>query len=208
MKRLFIIGAGGHGAVVAEAAAAMERWEEILFLDDNKPADSVVGYPVIGEIESLFTLANNDMEVIVAIGDNRRRLSFCDELFGKDIQLATVIHPTACISPSAVISSGTVLFAGTIVNARANLGRACILNTGATVDHDCVIKNGAHISPGANLAGEVTIGECAWIGIGSAIKEGVNVGRDVIVGAGSAVVSDVADGETIGGVPARRLKTQ
>ena len=209
MMRLFIVGAGGgHGAVVAEAASATGRWRDIQFLDDNPESDTVLGFSVVGDIDQLDILGDEDFEVIVAVGDNRRRLSLCRDFSEKGLRLATVIHPHACISPSAAVSPGTVVCAGTVVNARAQLGFACILNTSATVDHDCVIDDGVHISPGANLAGNVLVGECTWIGIGSAIKVGVRIGRDVIAGAGSAVISDVPDGETVGGVPARRLSQQ
>jgi len=191
--------------VVAEAAADIGRWQEILFLDDNASSSSVLEFPVAGTVDQLAALATDDTEVAVAIGDNRKRLEICTDVLEEEFRLATVIHPTACISYSASISPGTVVCAGVIVNARARVGQGCILNTAATIDHDCVIEDGVHVSPGANLAGEVIVGECSWIGIGSAIREGVRIGNDVIVGAGAAVVTDVEDGDTVGGVPARRL---
>jgi len=208
MNRLLIIGAGGHGVVVAEAAADAGLWNEIQFLDDDVSANAVLDFPVAGTVDQLNTLVDENSSVIVAIGDNRKRLSLCKEIAGRGLHLATVIHPNAWISPSATISPGTVVCAGAIVNARASLGLACIQNTGATVDHDCVIEAGAHISPGANLAGNVSVGECAWIGIGSAVNEGVQIGHDVIAGAGSAIVSDVSACETVGGVPAKRIVSQ
>lgn len=208
MNRLLIIGAGGHGVVVAEAAADTGLWNEIQFLDDGVSANAVLDFPVAGTLDQLDTLMDENSSVVVAIGDNRKRLALCNDIVSKGLPLATVIHPTACISSSASIARGVVVCAGAIVNARSKLGRACILNTAATVDHDGVIADGAHISPGANLAGNVTVGECAWIGIGSAVREGVRIGHDAIAGAGSAVVSDVSAGATVGGVPAKRLDTQ
>ena len=208
MSRLLIIGAGGHGVVVADAAAESGLWNEILFLDDDASADAVLDFPVAGTVGQLSALVDENSSIIVAIGDNRKRLSLSKSVAGDGHHLATVIHPKGWISPSATISSGTVVCAGAMVNARASLGPACILNTGATVDHDCVIEEGVHISPGANLAGNVIVGECAWIGIGSAVREGVEIGHDVIVGAGSAVVADVSAGHTVGGVPAKMLATQ
>ncbi|MBT6282943.1 MAG: acetyltransferase, partial [Phycisphaerae bacterium] len=77
--------------------------------------------------------------------------------------------------------------------------------TGATVDHDCELADGVHISPGANLGGNVTVGECSWIGIGACVKNGVTIGKNVIVGAGAAVVQDVPDNVTVVGVPAKEL---
>jgi sugar O-acyltransferase (sialic acid O-acetyltransferase NeuD family) len=208
MSRLLIIGAGGHGVVVAEAAADTGRWQEILFLDDNASSDSVLEFPVAGTVDQLAEFATDDTEVVVAIGDNRKRLEICSEVLADEFSLATVVHPSVCVSNSASVSPGTVMCAGVIVNARARVGQGCIVNTAATVDHDCVIGDGAHISPGANLAGEVTVGECSWVGIGSSIREGVRIGSDAIVGAGAAVVADVEDGDMVGGVPARRLNNQ
>jgi sugar O-acyltransferase (sialic acid O-acetyltransferase NeuD family) len=205
VSRLVVVGAGGHGAVVAEAAAEIDRWREIVFLDDDDSLQAVVDFPVSGRISDLFEVADQGAEVIVAIGGNRRRLELCEEVARSGLQLISVIHPTACISRSATISSGSVVCAGAIVNARATVGRACILNTGATIDHDCVLEDGVHVSPGANLGGAVRVGQCAWIGIGSSVREGISIGRDSIVGAGAAVVSDVADALTVGGVPARVL---
>lgn len=205
MSRLFVVGAGGHGSVVAEAAVESNRWREIVFLDDDESIQTVLDFPVAGRFDEVFTLAGPESDLIVAIGNNRRRLELCEEIAQRGPRLATVIHPAAIISSSASISPGTVVCAGTIVNARARLGRACILNTGCTIDHDCVLEDGVHVSPGANLGGTVSVGQCAWIGIGSSVREGVTIGQDAVVGAGAAVVSDVDDALTVGGVPAKVL---
>jgi sugar O-acyltransferase (sialic acid O-acetyltransferase NeuD family) len=205
MTRLLIVGAGGHGAVVAEAAVAAGKWSEIAFLDDDGSKAQVLEFPILGTSGEMSSFLDGDTEVFVAIGDNRRRLELLRSIAKENAKLATVIHPTATISPSAAISAGTVACAGVIVNARATVGLGCILNTAATIDHDCAIEDGVHVSPGANLGGIVHVGSCTWIGIGSSVREGTRIGRDSMVGAGSAVVSDVVDGVTVGGVPARVL---
>ena len=208
MSRLFVVGAGGHGAVVAEAAIESGGWEKIVFLDDDESIKTVLDFPVSGRVEQLFTLADQQSDVVVAIGSNRRRLELCEEIARNGLRLVAVIHPAACVSKSASISPGTVVCAGVIVNARARVGRACILNTGSTIDHDCVLDDGVHVSPGANLGGMVRVGERVWIGIGSSVREGVAIGRDSIVGAGAAVISDIGDAFTVGGVPAKVLTTR
>ena len=205
MIRLLIIGAGGHGAVVAEAAAFSDRWSEIVFLEDKTSESQVLGFPIVGSTSEIDEVLDNQTEAIVAIGDNRRRLELLSTINEGGGAIATVVHPKACVSPSATISIGAALLAGSIVNARTTVGVGCIANTGATIDHDCKIGGGVHISPGANLAGDVSVGECSWVGIGASVKEGVRIGYDVIVGAGAAVVSNVEDGVTVGGVPARVL---
>ena len=208
MSRLLIVGAGGHGAVVAEAAAESGDWEKIEFLDDNPVSAQVLDYPVIGAVADLTAQLDDSTSVLIALGHNIRRLELLDRVAGAGGGLATVIHPSAQISPSVSMGAGSAVFAGAIVNARAKIGLGAILNTGATVDHDCVIGDAVHISPGANIAGEVTVGDCSWIGIGASIREGISIGRNCIVGAGAAVVSDVADGTKVGGVPARVLTTK
>ena len=83
MSRLIIIGAGGHGAVVAEAAAAVDKWSEIVFLDDGEIEPTVVGFQFVGTIDELGSFAGEDSEIVVALGDNRRRLELCNEISEK-----------------------------------------------------------------------------------------------------------------------------
>jgi sugar O-acyltransferase (sialic acid O-acetyltransferase NeuD family) len=205
LSQLLIIGAGGHGAVVAEAAAETGNWSEIAFLDDNLSGEILPGLTVEGTVADLVQKANKNAEVIVAVGENRKRIELLDTVSDFQCRIATVVHPASTVSPSATIGEGSVLFGNVVVNARATIGRGAILNTACTIDHDCLLEDGVHVSPGANLAGNVRVGRYAWIGIGSAVREGVTIGKGAIVGAGAAVVSDVPDGVTVGGVPARVL---
>lgn len=191
MNRLIIIGAGGHGRVVADAAAVPS-----VFLDDNESIEGVVGTP-----SELSNVTTKDDGVVVAIGDNRTRLA----VLGGIEQAATIVHESAVVSNSVTLGVGTVVFAGAIINAYATTGIGCIVNTGATVDHDCELDDGVHISPGANLGGNVKVGECSWIGIGACVKHGVTIGKNVIVGAGAAVVQDVPANTTVVGVPAKEI---
>jgi sugar O-acyltransferase (sialic acid O-acetyltransferase NeuD family) len=191
MSRLIIIGAGGHGKVVADAAQI-----ECVFLDASGSADNCIAS--IAELASVKTEGDS---VIVAIGNNEKRL----ELLSTLDDLTTVVHPSAVVSKDAVLGLGTVVLAGAIVQPGVVMGRGCIINTGGTVDHDCKLGNGVHVSPGAHIGGDVSIGECSWIGIGASVKNGMIIGNGVIVGAGAAVVSDLPDGVTVVGVPAKEL---
>ena len=192
MSKLIIIGAGGHGRVVADAAN-----RECVFVD--KEAGDQKG---VLAMEDLSSLQQNDDEVIVGIGDNNTRMKVLSGLSN----IATVVHEDATVSESATLGDGTVVFARAVVNPNASVGRGCIINTAATVDHDCVLEDGVHISPGAHVGGGVSIGTCSWIGIGASVKHGVKIGDNVIVGASAAVVNDIRDGVTVVGVPARELK--
>ncbi|RMX03413.1 acetyltransferase [Legionella jordanis] len=202
MKSLAIIGAGGHGKVVADAALCA-GWSNIVFFDDAWPDVSKVGvWEVIGRSESFYLNSAHFDAVVVAIGNNEKRLSICQHLLRNNIPLATVIHPRATISRFANIGMGTVIFAGAVINPDAKVGLACIINTGATIDHDCNLGDGVHISPGAHLAGNVRIADLSWIGIGSAIRQQIEIGCAATVGAGSVVVKNVPDYSTVMGVPA------
>ncbi len=120
--------------------------------------------------------------------------------------LATVIHPAATVSPSATIGAGSMIAAGAVIGPNATVGRFCIVNTGASADHDNVLEDGVNLSPGVHLAGTVTVREDAFVGVGASAIPGVTIGRRAVVGAGATVVSDVPDDVTVVGTPARILK--
>ena len=208
MRRLAVLGASGHGKVVADAALRA-GWREVAFFDDGWPQFRQLGpWSVVGGTTELLRNGGDFDGVVVAIGDNRTRLRKQRELVAGGLTITTVVHPCAVVSPYASVGDGSVVFAGAIINAFAVIGIAGIVNTGATVDHDCMLADGVHVSPGAHLGGGVMVGEAAWIGIGSSIRHGISIGANAIVGAGAAVVKDVAADLVAVGVPARALKAR
>ena len=203
MKRLAIVGASGHGKVVADTAELC-GWEQIAFFDDAFPRSDINGaWPILGSFQDLLQQLPSFDAVFVAIGNNRVRLAKLSALLEKGADIATLIHPAACVSRYASIGLGSVILAGAVVNAYAEINLGCILNTHCSVDHDCVLDRAVHISPGGHLAGAVAVGEASWVGIGACVRQLVVIGRDVIVGAGAAVVCDVPDNATFCGVPAQ-----
>lgn len=205
MKPLAILGASGHGKVVAEIARAA-GWDQVEFYDDAWPAKVQIGiWPVVGDTSALLKSSERFSGVVVAIGSNAIRLQKLQELQAAGLIRATIVHPAAIISESASLGAGAVVMAGAVINADAVIGLGTILNTACSVDHDCILGDAVHISPGAHLAGDVHVGDRSWIGIGASVRQGVRIGSGVIVGAGAAVVSDVEDGLTVVGVPARPL---
>lgn len=205
MRRLAILGASGHGKVVADAAV-LNGWTAVVFFDDTWPTVSRVGsWTVSGTSEGLYRQSDGFEGFVVAIGANPVRLLKHRELAKTGLCAATVIHPAASVSPTVELGAGSVILAGAVVNPDAHLGIACIVNTCASVDHDCVLGDGVHVSPGAHLGGNVLVGEGTWIGIGASVRHGVRIGAHVMVAAGAAVVGDVADGITVAGVPARPI---
>ena len=205
MKRLAILGASGHGKVVADCAEC-SGWDEIIFFDDAWP--NMVknsAWNVIGDTNLLLnTIAEYD-GVIVAIGDNRIRLEKLHILQSINAPLTNIIHPKALISRHVELGIGCVVMPGVVINIDTKMGDACIVNTGATVDHDCLIGNGVHICPGAHLAGNVTLADGAWIGIGVIVRQSLTIGINTMVGAGSVVINDIAEYCIVAGVPAKNL---
>ena len=202
MKKLAILGASGHGKVVADCAEAC-GWESVVFFDDAWPARRENGHwPVLGDTAALLTTLAAYDGVLVAIGNCRVRQEKLALLSEAGASIPTLVHPTAVISRYATLGAGTVVFANAVVNVDASVGPGCILNTGCTVDHDCVLGACVHVSPGANLAGGVTVGDRSWVGIGSATRQYLSIGSDVMVGVGAAVVSNIPDGLTVVGAPA------
>lgn len=200
--RLAILGASGHGKVVADTALAA-GWQDVVFFDDAWPEREANGrWSVVGDTQSLCERLDSFEGVVVGIGNNRIRLLKTRELSAAGAPLVTIVHPHALVSPQVRLGAGSVVFAGAVVQVDSRLGDACIINTNASVDHDCRLADGVHVCPGVALAGLVSVGEASWIGIGASVKQLIQLGANVTVGTGAAVIHDVADGQTVVGVPA------
>ena len=195
MKKIIIIGASGHGKVIADIAVK-NGYEDIVFLDDNEKINECAGFPVVGKTSDAIQM---DGDKIVAIGNADIR-----EKIQKDIKAVTLTHPSAVISRRVEIGEGTVIMAGAVINSDTVIGKGCIINTGASVDHDCRLGDYVHVSVGAHVAGTVNIGDRTWIGAGATVKNNIDICDGCMIGAGAVVVSDIIEKGVYMGVPAKR----
>ena len=197
MNKLIIIGASGHGKVIADIAVR-NGYSDIVFLDDDERLTECAGFPVVGKSTQAKELSGDK---IVAIGNAKIR-----ERIQSEVQTVTLIHPDAVISRRVTIGSGSVVMAGAIINSDAVIGDGCIINTGASVDHDCKIHSFVHVSVGAHVAGTCEIGKGAWVGAGAIVINNLNICSDCMIGAGTVVIKDIEKPGTYIGVPAKRIK--
>ena len=202
-KSVVIIGASGHGKVIADIIVNSD--DKVLgFLDDSDDVQGkkIIGFPVLGKIADFDNY--RDCEFVIAIGNPYIREKISNEL---PVKWYTAIHPTAVISSLDVeIGEGTVIMANAVVNPSARIGKHCIINTGAIVEHDNILEDYVHLSPNVTLAGIVKVGKSTHIGAGSCTKQVLNIASNCVIGAGSVIVKDITESGTYVGVPARKIK--
>lgn len=164
---LLILGAGGHGRAVAEAALLSGQWQAVRFLDDRWPGLSeLYGIAVIGKPDDLAAHAGAGSAALAAVGNNALRERWSQLIEAAGLPLATVIHPRAFVSDDAEVGSGVAVMAMAMVGVGAVLGQGAIVNANATIDHDAVMGAFAHLGVGVQLAGGVKVGARAWLQAG------------------------------------------
>lgn len=202
--KLIIIGASGHGKVVADIAIKMNKWQSIAFLDDDEAIKTSMGLEVIGKTVDAYKYTDK-ADFFVALGNNAVREKVQEKLVEEGISVARLIHPSAVIGTDVEIGIGTAIMGGVVINSSTRIGKGCIINTSSSLDHDNVVNDYAHISPGVRTAGRVGVGKSTWLGIGSVISNNINICSGCKVGAGAVVVKDITEPGTYVGVPVRRV---
>ncbi|MDB4001167.1 acetyltransferase [Oceanospirillaceae bacterium] len=206
-KKLAVIGAGGHGKVVADIAE--ELGFDISFFDDAFLERTNIEHWVIrGTLLDFLAVSDLYYGAVVAIGNAKIRESIFTKLHLLNLNTPSIQHPSAKVSQYANIGHGCVIMPGAVINAFSTIGNSCIINSNAVVEHDCNLDDFVHMCPNATVAGGVTIGKRAWVGIGASIRQMITIGPDSFIGGGSAVVNDIPTGATVVGVPAKVLKKQ
>ncbi|WP_280671513.1 MULTISPECIES: acetyltransferase [unclassified Dysgonomonas] len=193
---MYLYGAGGHAKVIIDILKSMNISVTSVY-DDNLSISEVLGTPVVHDKVS--------SPLIISIGNNAIRKKVEEKL--QNINYGKALATSAIISDTALIENGTVVMQGVVIQSSVKIGRHAIINTGATVDHDCIIHDFVHIAPGCNLCGNVEVGEGTFIGAGTVIIPGVKVGKWCVVGAGSVIRKNIPDNVMAVGNPCKIYKT-
>jgi len=202
-----VYGAGGQARVLLELMERAGICPIAGIIDDNPDfaGTKIDGIAVLGSAEHLPSLirVHRIHRAVIAVGNNVHRKKLADHARALGLRLPVLIHPHAYVSPTAKLGDGSVVMAGAIVSAHVTMGELGIVNTRASVDHDCLIGDCVHIAPGVTLAGGVTVGNGVLIGVGASVMPGLCIGDDSVVGAGTVVIRDVPSSTTVVGSPAR-----
>lgn len=198
MKYITLYGAGGHCKVVMDILQA-NGMKASRVVDDNPKGPTFEGIP-----SSLPDGLYED--TIITIGNCRIRKMIAERI--KVNKYLMVIHPFSCISDNSTIGEGSVVMQGAIIQSGTSIGNHCIINTKASVDHDCKVGDFVHIASGATVCGEVEIGECSWIGAGAVVKQCIHIGKNCMIGAGAVIIRDIPDNAVVVGNPARIIRYQ
>lgn len=205
-KKVVIIGASGHARVIADIVK-LSGDEIVGFLDDNM---DIQGNVIFEDKKVLGTTKEEDIEkfknnyFIIGIGSNRVRKLISEKY--PNLKWYTAIHPSTIIGSNVEIGEGSVLMGGTVINTGTKIGKHCIINTCASLDHDNILDNFVHISPGAHLAGTVRIMDGTWICAGVTVINNITIGKNNIIGAGATVIRNIeVENSTYIGVPVRKI---
>jgi sugar O-acyltransferase (sialic acid O-acetyltransferase NeuD family) len=207
---VIILGAGGHTKVLIDALRLQSV--EILGIVDADPSkkwQELMGVAVIGSDEDVMKYSPQSVRLVNGLGSiriSKLRRQIFEHFKSKGYQFENVIHPSSIIAADVELSEGVQIMAGVIIQTGSTVGANTIINTRASVDHDCQIGSHIHISPGSVLSGGVVVGENVHIGTGAVIVQRVQIGANSLVAAGAVVIRNVQNDLTVAGVPARELK--
>ena len=206
-NNIIIIGSGGHSRVIIDSYTKTNYniigIIDINFLENKGTNELILGYPVIGNINSLENFKLNFIDIFLAIGNNELRKKYCDMSIVKQYSMPFLLDKHSTVSNHSEIGLGTFVGPGSIINAGAVVGKNSIINTGSIIEHEVCIGDFTHVGPGTKIAGRVSVGKNVNIGIGVSIKNNITIGENAIIGAGSVVIDNVLPYTKVAGIPAK-----
>jgi len=211
MEKIIVVGSSGHAKVVIDIIEKERRFTIIGLTDPFKqPYIEVLGYKILGgqrEIPRLIDKFGID-GAIIAIGNNWNRYLVFNEIKQccPDLKFVTGVHPFSHVGREVSIGDGSVIMPGAVINNGAKIGRFCIVNTAASIDHECVLEDFTSVAPGATLGGGVKVGKHSTISLGAKVIDKISIAEHVVVGAGAVVVNNLPDRVVAYGSPARIIR--
>ena len=209
-KLIYIVGAGGHAKVLLESLQQNSKLEVAGLLEIN--TDLIGGFilntPIYFQDTMLEKYSPQDVLLVHGIGSinipNLRAMQF-NQFKALGYCFNQVIHQTAYYSSDVKLNEGVQLLARSTILTGTKIGCNTIVNTSASIDHDCIIGEHVHIAPGAVLSGAVHIENGCHVGTGAVIIEGVHIGENSLIAAGAVVTKSFPKNSRIAGVPAKNI---
>lgn len=208
-RPLIIVGSGGFSKDVAWAVqnynALHAEYELLGFCDDDpaKKGQMIMGYPVLGTPEDVAASRAEKPCFICSIGNNSARARVVERVLSLGWTPVTIIDPSVMIGAEVEIGWGTYIGARAIISPKARIGNHVIINNHTTIGHDCVVEDYAQVSPGGRVSGFSVLKEGALLGANAIIAQGKTLGCYGTLGACSFGLTDIPDGATATGIPAR-----
>jgi len=200
-----IIGGGGHAKVLIDMLQELDV-NIIGYTEINEIYEKILGVPCIGNDDEIFKYKVEEIYLVNGLGstgDNTYRKMIFEKFTGKGYLFPSIVSITASLSGNIKVGSGVQIMRGVLIQPGVALDDNTIVNTGAVIDHDCIIGKHVHIAPGVTISGGVTIDEMSHIGTGAKIIQGINIGREALVAAGAVVINNVSEKTCVKGVPAK-----
>ncbi len=206
---VIILGAGGHAKVLIEALLKSGNLIAGIVDPDPKLAGvEILGVPVLGGDDVVNEFPPSEIQLVNGLGSVGlpfKRQQIFERFKGMGYKFATVVHPSAVVASDVELGEGAQVMAGAVIQPGCCIGINCIINTRASVDHDCIIGDHVHIAPGVTMSGIIKIGSDSHIGTGATLIQGISIGIGCLIAAGAVVIKDIADGAMVRGVPAREF---
>ncbi len=207
-RKIYLLGGGGHGRVVLGALLASQLQVSGILDPKFELGHQIFGVSILGGNEFLESLSQQDVILLNGLGanpDTKNRKKIFKLMQLKGFQFISVQHPSSVIGQDCELGEGTQIMAGVVVQNQVKMGDNSVINTHASIDHDCIIDAHVFISPGVVLCGNVAVGDSAFIGAGAIVLPGIQIGSSAIVGAGAVVTKSVPERWIVAGNPAKKI---
>jgi sugar O-acyltransferase (sialic acid O-acetyltransferase NeuD family) len=204
---IVVIGGGGHAKVLISVLKKLRY--AVRGYTDRENRGYILGVPYLGKDVVLGEVLEKCTTAVVGMGKidtSPARLGMQIELVALGFHFPAICSPHSVVNDEVSLGAGTAVFDGAVISSGAQIGRACIINTSSTVEHDCRIGDNVHVAPGATLGGGVSLGDNCMIGTGTNVIQSISICANCLIGAGATVIRDVSVPGTYAGNPARKIR--